>query len=614
MMRQSLRPTGAGLRADVRAAMRRFAREEDGSMIIFGLFLMITMLIVAGMAVDLMRYESDRTRLQATLDRAVLAAADLDQTMDPQTVVENYFEVEGLLDMITSINVVQSPTSRTVTADAEMMVPTMFMDMVGLDELEAPAAGTAIEAVADIEIILVLDVSGSMAQPITKLNNLKAAAVEFVNTVLADDPDNRISIGIVPFNGQVNLGPVLRTQYTGVYDLHGNTGANCVDLPAAAYLGSDIATNIVMPATSLADTFSGTSLSGSYIDPYNNSGQGLARGVNRWCPPLSLVPGAPGTASNDVLLPTTNVTALNNHINNMYAVGATSINAGLRWGTELLDPGSRAMFNALRGQPGGITGLNGRPFDYTRDNTVKIVVLMTDGSHFAEERVTDGFRIGNSPIYRASDGLFSIFHSSRLAMTNTEAQRCTPFYYPFANSGAGGWYQRPWNGSYPAAAWTWGTKTEANCYMGTTTLPATQPTSWGTTVVRQTWQQVWTQLRMTWVVGQLYSRPLSINATTRQTDYNNRMGVGGINIPGVTMRQQTAIADMDAQLEALCTSSDTNGILIFGIAFQAPAAGEAVIQDCASAPAYYFDAANNTQLREAFRSISTQISLLRLTQ
>ena len=64
--------------------LRRFRRDEDGSMIIFTLFLILMMLMVGGMAVDLMRFETNRSRLQATLDRAVLAAADLDQKQRPE--------------------------------------------------------------------------------------------------------------------------------------------------------------------------------------------------------------------------------------------------------------------------------------------------------------------------------------------------------------------------------------------------------------------------------------------------------------------------------------------------------------------------------------------------
>ena len=56
-------------------SIAQFRREEDGSLLIFGLFYFVMMLVLAGVALDLMRFEERRTQLQQTTDRAVLAAA-----------------------------------------------------------------------------------------------------------------------------------------------------------------------------------------------------------------------------------------------------------------------------------------------------------------------------------------------------------------------------------------------------------------------------------------------------------------------------------------------------------------------------------------------------------
>ena len=62
----------------------RFAHEQSGSMVVFTLFILAMMLMVGGMAVDMMRFENYRARLQNAMDRAVLAAADLDACLDPE--------------------------------------------------------------------------------------------------------------------------------------------------------------------------------------------------------------------------------------------------------------------------------------------------------------------------------------------------------------------------------------------------------------------------------------------------------------------------------------------------------------------------------------------------
>ena len=56
-----------------------------------------------------------------------------------------------------------------------------------------------------------------------------------------------------------------------------------------------------------------------------------------------------------------------------------------------------------------------------------------------------------------------------------------------------------------------------------------------------------------------------------------------------------------------------DGVLIFSVAFQAPSAGEAILQTCASSPDKYFDASSKAQLREAYKSIASSLSDLRLT-
>jgi len=53
--------------------------DESGAIIVLWLFLFLSMIVIVGMAVDAMRTETKRVKLQQTLDSAVLAAADLDQ-------------------------------------------------------------------------------------------------------------------------------------------------------------------------------------------------------------------------------------------------------------------------------------------------------------------------------------------------------------------------------------------------------------------------------------------------------------------------------------------------------------------------------------------------------
>ncbi|MEO0931364.1 MAG: pilus assembly protein TadG-related protein, partial [Pseudomonadota bacterium] len=51
--------------------LRMFKRDEEGGVLVLTLLLMVLMLVMGGMAVDLMRFEERRVVLQNVSDRAV---------------------------------------------------------------------------------------------------------------------------------------------------------------------------------------------------------------------------------------------------------------------------------------------------------------------------------------------------------------------------------------------------------------------------------------------------------------------------------------------------------------------------------------------------------------
>lgn len=70
---------------------------------------------------------------------------------------------------------------------------------------------------------------------------------------------------------------------------------------------------------------------------------------------------------------------------------------------------------------------------------------------------------------------------------------------------------------------------------------------------------------------------------------------------------------MDAELQQICDATKTQGVLIYGIAFSAPARGITTVSNCASSPGHFFNSTNNAALNAAFQAIATNITQLRLT-
>lgn len=543
--------------------VRRFGSDEDGNISILAMTLMVAMLGIGGLALDTMRYEQQRVLVQNTLDRCTLMAASLKQRLSPSDVVYDCMDNAGLRSAVTSVSVSDNSSggnaasTRTVDATAETDIDTLFPNLIGARTLNVDARSVATQKLAKIEISLVLDVSSSMVG--TKLANLKTAAKEFVATVLNNDPDKRISINLVPFTTQVNLGSTLRGLYNATF-IHGQANINCLDMPASVYTSLSLSRTLAMPMTGNVDAFSPTSTSNSFLSPTDVSWAlprtytmplipPAVRGDNRSCPAL---------AGNVVRVGQQNISSLQSAIDGLTAAGSTGINAGMRWGLALLDPGSQSVFTSLISASAVPSNLSGRPLSYTEPDVMKIIVVMSDGQNSGEDRLNDAYRTGLSPIYRATDGNYSIFHAAQTSSTK--------FYIPHTNRWA-------------AAAYA----------------PS------GGSAVQQTWQQVWAAMRMNYVVKQFYNRAFPTDPAYGMITMMN------------TMRTNSSAATADAQQQAMCDLAKGQKVIIYSIAFEAPSVGKTKLSACASSPAHFFDAAG-TQISSAFRMIATNITQLKLTQ
>jgi hypothetical protein len=515
---------------------------------ILALVLFVLMMMIGGSAIDIMRFEHTRVALQNTLDRSTLAAASLTQRQSAAPLVRDYFEKAGLDDYLTDVTVTSGLNFNNVKAKATSLTETPFLGTVGVPNLVSTTWSEAEQRVTNVEIILVLDVSGSMDTN-RRLINLKAAANEFVRTVLENDTEERITIGIVPFNGQVNLGANLAARYTTT-DNPGVANVNCFDFPYSAFSSMSVSTSTPWSMAAAADASSSTNTSVSYLSPTSSDA-------------LNDQIVCKASAGNIVQLPTNNIATLQARIASLDADGTTSINYGMKWGVALVDPGSRSVFTQSIASSAMPSMAASRPFDYTDPEAMKVIVLMTDGEMTSTVRAQPAVKSGLSPIWRSSgDGNFSIEHLTgrpTSAGTNT-------FYVPHRNQ----WQATAWNS--------------------------------GGGVTRQTWPQVWARLRMTYVAWQYYAMPLGTTNSTRNSQNNAALNM---------MRWNIAVSDMNPQLTNQCSMARGQNIIIYGIAFEAPAAGRTAIASCASSPSHYFNA-NGLEISTAFRSIASNISQLRL--
>ncbi len=556
------------VRENFHSVCASFLRCQEGSITWFSLVLFVLMIMMGGMAVDVMRFENARTALQQTLDRSILAAASLRQDRAPQVVVQDYFTKAGLGDQLESVSFTPEANRRVVSAAGDVIVPTFFMHMLDVNSLTAVAAGRAEEGVRNVEVVLVLDVSGSMAG--TKLAGLKSAAKEFVDLVKGADEFNRISIEIVPYNAQVNLGVDLRSKYNAAY-LHGVPDVNCLEIPATAYDAISLSRTDALPMSAFADMSSSTTRNENYISP--TASNATFDNTRPFCR---------NNTGNIVRFHSDDTTQMKLWIDGLQAAGNTSITLGMKWGLTMLDPATRPMMSELITASKIPASFSGRPFNWDDDESSKVVVLMTDGEHVSHTMINNAFKTGTSPIFRAADGNYSIRHT-----TGRPTNIGTKEY------------------------WVPHLCTSTNCKNGSNTNEAWRDVAWvgpnpAIAAVKLDWNQVWANQRVQWVAWQLYGRALG-TASTRTARYDTAMNQFRSTV--------ASVAEMDSQLQKSCTLAKGKSVTVYGIAFEAPVNGQTQISKCASSTTqHYFNASDTAQITAAFRSIASDIIDLRLTQ
>ena len=372
-MKKDKRKTRSDLR-DLAAMYRSFAKEEDGMITIFACFMIFCMLMVGGIGVDMMRHEMERTRIQAVADRAVLAAADLDQTLDPEAVVRDYFAKSGMADFVSNVDVEQGINFRTVTVDAATTINTQFMDYLGVETLRVPGVSTAEEKINKVEISMVLDISGSMRHN-NKMPNLRNAAGVFLDSVLKEENHDLISVSVAPYTAQVNAGQ-------DIFDLMNvtetQTWSHCIDFTNADFGNTAIHAGIAPgsePYVQMQHFDAGYSWNGQRYGEDNISN-----------------PGCPKRDFEEVYPFSQDKVALKARIDQFQPRANTAIHLGMKWGVAMLDPAWRNFNAAL---PDVDPAFRTRPADYrdpgnpSSSETLKTVILMTDGENVTTQRISD---------------------------------------------------------------------------------------------------------------------------------------------------------------------------------------------------------------------------------
>jgi len=528
------------------------------------------MVLVGGAAIDLIRFEAVRSSIQYNLDRAVLAATSMRQTQEPESVVLDYM---SKVETLSSFNVTMDAdktsvtlTGRRVSATATATLSTYFLRIAGINTMDVSASSSASEEIPNLEISLVLDVSGSMGwngvDGSPKIDSLITAANTFVDTVITPDDNSMTSISIVPYAYNVSVPQDMWDLYTteGL-----TTYSRCMVFDDADYNSAAILTTETQRQLPF---YSYNSYFDPSFDPNNPNSS-------------SLFFGRCDTASNAEIMPfSTSVVALQAKISSLVANGSTASHIGTKWGVALLDPAASAVAANIGGEVADL------PAPYAEPSVLKVLVVMTDGDNRDHYDLYDGYRSGASDVFTVLENEAQCYGSStnwRVPYFVADGSYSSVCEYVEATNY---YIYRPDNARYY--------KVNNGRSQGTssTSLPGNNSViTAGNIGYREnlSWPEVW--------------EILSVRG------YANTVGKNWYNYEN----KDSSASNADAEMLSSCNAAKNNGVAVYTIAFSAPSDAQTLLQNCATSINNYYDV-DSADIATAFASIALSVQKLKLTQ
>ena len=543
-------------------AERGIVRDENGSIIVFVMVVFSAMFLVGGTAVDLARHENLRSSLQYNLDRAVLAAASLRQTQDPDIVVQDYMsKITAIEDFTVEVTSSVAINARSVSATATANLDTWFLSMAGINKMPITARSASEERVPNLEISLVLDVLGSMDG--TKLTNLKVAAKQFVTTLLTNADPDTVAISVVPFNHNVSPSDSIFDNLT-IAETH--SLSNCLDFSDLSFESAAIDPSVSQTQAVFTALYGG-------FQNFN--------GGSETCY---------ADTESEILPYSDNVGVQHTKIDGLYADGWTAAHLGMKLGLALLDPNFQSVTTVLADNGTIDEGFADLPVAYGTAQTKKVIVLMGDGANTYEFAFGNNYSTGLSNVWEIVEeepGAFT--HLTYYGRTYTGAvyeQYCswasTTCFYGDPVQVTNFFIKKQSNGQfYGISDGSWVTATVFNNLLGAAGVVSTEQLSW---------PEAWGHMP-----AQYYDSITGENAFSDLIDSGR----------GTT--------EADTAMTSSCNAAETAGVIVYTIGYETSTTTSDKLRDCASTASHFYDA-SGTQISEVFSAIATSIQRLKLTQ
>ncbi len=416
----------------LRRTVARFTKNNRGASAVIIAFLAIPIFGAVGLSIDLGRAYVLKSKLSTALDAAGLAVG---RNIFAPTDAEIYADAQKYFDAnfpsgfmgtspitMDSSTVTWDSTRENISLTVRADMGTTFMNVLGHSSLSVGAVTEIKRDNRGMELVLVLDNTGSMDYSLgsgTRMSVLKNSAKNLIDILYGnDETQEKLWVGIVPYTMAVNVGPQNIDWLKNTYktNLTNNSTSIFTQDSTNTTLGRDVTgdgvndtvygwrgcvemrDHLLNGTVDISDDAPNDDFVPYFWNDYHRNSDnsfendasvmendwkryksskggnyysisttiGSERGPNKYCPTAKILPL------------TSEKTTIKNHIDSMVADGGTAINIGMVWGWRALSPNWNGLWygSSTLNLPSGYTAL---PLNYGEQFMDKVVVLMTDG-------------------------------------------------------------------------------------------------------------------------------------------------------------------------------------------------------------------------------------------
>ena len=403
---------------------RSFARDSRGNVAVIAALTIIPILCVAGIAIDVQMTVTQKNKIQAIIDSAVIAgskAMQAGQTEDQIRVMVGDY-VSALVKMqengltCSAPELVFKEGTQDIEAGINCSQKTTLSQLMHRDKFDFHVSSGTTYGVGNVDVAFIFDVSGSMNSN-NRLENLKTSAKTAFDELLPDDRelDGTVRIALTTYNSNVNAGAyfdkVTRKITLGTdsstgsnsaksrYDAYNNrvlidqdTGkrffyyeqATCSNYcgyssswtitPKRRWFETNIGDNTCVServgVNAFTDAAGGTGADNSMIagNPQWNWNTNVNNKSNGSYEVEYGGANSSSGAFNPTLPLTENKSKLKDYVDALHAGGGTAGHLGIAWGWYLISPDWDSIWPTAS-----------HPWPWEEPDTAKAIILMTDG-------------------------------------------------------------------------------------------------------------------------------------------------------------------------------------------------------------------------------------------